>query len=103
MARRPQYGYRYRKLRAALLGRPCELRLLCEGDAADSADHVPPVSTHDHFEGSGCCVLRPACMRCQGEQAKLLSMRSKERKRLERQGVVFEERGTEIVQSVEWL
>ena len=103
MARRPQYGYRYRQLRAALLGLPCELRLVCDGDPADSADHMPPLSRHEHLSGSGCCGLRPACMRCQGEQAKMLSMETKARKRLERQGVVFEEPGTEIVQSVEWL
>lgn len=96
------YGYRYRQIRAGLLGLPCELRLLCEGAPADSADHVPPLSRHEHHEASGCCVLRPACMECQGEQAKMLSKMTKERQRLERQGVVFEE-SAELVQSVEWL
>lgn len=95
------YGYRYRKLRASLLGLPCELRLVCEGDAADSADHMPPLSRHEHFDGSGCCVLRPACMACQGEQARLLSM---ETKRLKALGVHPSVLGpAEIVQSVEWL
>ena len=95
------YGHRYRKLRAALLGLPCELQLVCEGDPADSADHSPPLSRHEHVEGSGCCVLRPACMRCQGEQARLLSM---ETKRLRTTGsyLVVDE-GTGLVQSVEWL
>lgn len=96
------YGHRYRQLRATLLGQPCELRLLCEGDPADSADHVPPLSRHEHVEGSGCCSLRPACMRCQGEQARLLSMATKERQRLERLGV-FPDGTSELVQSVEWL
>ncbi len=96
------YGYRYRKLRAALLGFPCELMLVCGGDPADSADHTPPLSRHEHVEGGDCCVLRPACMRCQGEQARLLSMATKQRLRLERLGFAFEE-GTELVQSVEWL
>lgn len=97
------YGHQYRKLRAGLIGHPCELRLVCEGVPADSADHTPPLSRHEHHENSGCCVLRPACMRCQGEQAKLLSMETKERQRLERQGVVFVEGTSELVQSMEWL
>ena len=87
-------------LRAALLGLPCEMRLVCDGAAADSADHVPPVSLHEHVEGSGCCVLRPACMRCQGEQARLLSMEAKRRKRL---GLVVDLSDDRLVQSVEWL
>lgn len=50
------------------------MRLVCDGSPADSADHFPPLSRHPggadgHVEGSGCCVLRPACMRCQGAQA----------------------------------
>lgn len=96
------YGHRYRRLRASMLGLPCELRLVCEGDPADSADHTPPLSRHEHREGSGCCRLRPACMRCQGEQARLLSM---ETKRLRAMGVdvggAFPVGA--IVQSVEWL
>lgn len=97
------YGYRYRKLRAALLGFPCELMLVCEGDPADSADHTPPLSRHVHVEGGDCCQLRPACMRCQGEQARLLSMATKRHKRL---GFAFENEGDssgEPMQSVEWL
>lgn len=81
------YGHGYRKLRASLIGLPCELQLVCGKDGepaaeADSADHTPPLSRHEHVEGSGCCRLRPACMACQGEQARLLSMETKERKRL---------------------
>lgn len=102
--RNPAYGHHYRTQRASLLGLPCELRLMCEGDPADSADHVPPLSLHVHVNKSDCCVLRPACMRCQGEQARLLSMRSKARRRLERLGHVFDdERTSELVQSVSWL
>lgn len=93
------YGYRYKQIRASLLGLPCELRLLCGGDPADSADHSPPLSRHEHREKSGCCVLRPACMRCQSEQAKVLSMLSKREKR---DGVVPEVAG-DPVQSMEWL
>lgn len=96
------YGYRYRRLRAALLGLPCELQLVCSGDPADSADHVPPLSRHVHVEGGDCCSLRPACMRCQGEQAKLLSM---ETKRLRAMGLHPSSGlgSSDLVQSVEWL
>jgi hypothetical protein len=94
------YGHRYKKLRAALLGHPCSLQLVCDGDPADSADHSPPLSRHEHHEGSGCCVLLPACMRCQGEQARMLSM---ETKALKRMGVSLDDLDPGLVQSVEWL
>ena len=95
------YGHRYRLLRSALLGLPCELLLVCEGAPADSADHTPPLSRHEHHEGSGCCRVRPACMPCQGEQARLLSMESK---RLKAMGLHPSSLGpAESVQSVEWL
>ena len=93
------YGHRYKQVRASLLGLPCELQLVCEGEPADSADHTPPLSRHEHHEGSGCCRLRPACMPCQGEQARLLSM---ETKRL-RKFMIGDQDVTELVQSVEWL
>jgi hypothetical protein len=49
----------YRSARAALLGRPCELRLPgCTG-VADTADHVVPVS-----RGGAGGPLRPACLHC---------------------------------------
>lgn len=63
------YGPRYEKVRAAMLGLPCELRLKCSGAPADSVDHDPPLSRHTHVEGAGCCRLRPACMSCQSKQA----------------------------------
>jgi hypothetical protein len=71
--RQSPYGGRYRKVRAALLGQPCEMRLVCEGSPADSADHDPPLSRHEHVEGSGCCALRPACMACQHRQRRTLA------------------------------
>jgi hypothetical protein len=88
-------------VRASLLGQPCALMLMCDGDPADSADHSPPLSRHEHHEGSGCCRLQPACMRCQSEQARMLS---KETKRLKSMGLhpsMLEPQS--IVQSVEWL
>jgi len=97
------YGHNYRKLRAAMLGLPCELQLVCSGAPADSADHTPPLSRHQHFENSGCCFLRPACMECQGEQAKALSMETKRLNRLVGQNVVEVEGTSGLVQSVEWL
>lgn len=97
------YDHQYKTIRASLLGRPCELRLVCEGDPADSADHTPPLSRHEHRKNSGCCSLRPACMRCQGEQARMLSKLSKALKREEAQGVVRAVDDGGLVQSVEWL
>jgi hypothetical protein len=52
-----------------MAGRPCELRLVCNGARATEADHDPPLSRHRHVEGSGCCRLRPACGPCQRRQA----------------------------------
>ena len=95
------YGYRYRQDRKLVLGLPCELLLKCEGDPADSADHTPPVSRHEHVEGSGCCELQPACMKCQGEQAKLLSMETKRLKAMGQHPSLVTV--AEVVQSVEWL
>lgn len=67
------YGPRYEKVRAALLGSPCQMMLVCDGAPATSCDHEPPLSRHTHIEGSGCCLLRPACMPCQHRQARLLA------------------------------
>lgn len=100
------YGHRYKTLRASLLGQPCELMLVCDGDPADSADHSPPLSRHEHIENSGCCELRPACMRCQHEQARVLSMETKAAKRLGHDpnyyDVEIAVRPDGLVQSVEW-
>lgn len=65
----PNYGTQYQRRRARLLGRPCELMLVCAGAPATEADHVPPLSRHRHVEGSGCCRIRPACGPCQRRQA----------------------------------
>lgn len=67
------YGPSYERARARMVGRPCELRLVCAGAPATSADHVPPLSRHRHVEGSGCCRLRPACAACQQRQAVTLA------------------------------
>lgn len=98
------YGHRYKQVRAALLGLPCSMQLVCDGDPADSADHSPPLSRHVHVEGSSCCELRPACMRCQHEQARMLSMETKRAQREQRAVAEAEWPDCdEIVQSVEWL
>src|SRR5262245_10810818 len=61
------YGRRYRKARAMVLasGDPCAH---C-GRPATEADHQPPLSRHDHRDGSGCCVLVPSCWWCARQQA----------------------------------
>lgn len=63
------YGPEYERRRKRMLGRPCELRLVCDGAPATEADHVPPLARHRHVEGSGCCRLRAACGPCQRRQA----------------------------------
>lgn len=69
------YNSVYQRERAELLrnGPMCALRLACRGDRADSADHQPPLSMHEHVAGTGCCVLIPACLRCQHKQAGTIS------------------------------
>jgi len=96
------YGHRYRQLRAALLGQPCELQIVCEGDPADSVDHSPPVSRHEHREGSNCCVLRPACMSCQNKQGMALANETMAARRMG-YSVGDVEFDDQFVQSVEWL
>lgn len=63
------YGPAYEAARRRLLGNPCKLRLVCSGAPGTEADHVPPLSLHQHVEGSGCCRLQPACGPCQRRQA----------------------------------
>jgi hypothetical protein len=64
-----------------MLGQPCQMMLVCSGSPADSCDHDPPLSRHTHVEGSGCCALRPACLPCQGKQARTLAGQSAKFKR----------------------
>lgn len=67
------YGKQYEQMREAMWGLPCQMQLVCSGDPSTSLDHDPPLSRHDHVEGSGCCLLRPACQPCQRHQAKTLA------------------------------
>jgi 5-methylcytosine-specific restriction endonuclease McrA len=78
------YGSLYERERTRILSEPhlCVLRLRCDGDVATTADHVPPLSLHQHVSGSGCCVLVPACLRCQKSQGgRLMRQLEAERKR----------------------
>ncbi len=65
------YGHHHVRARAALLADnpPCAY---C-GDVATVADHQPPVSMHEHLEGSGCCVYVPSCGRCSSMQGGMLA------------------------------
>jgi hypothetical protein len=59
------HGSIYERIRAGLLGKPCELRLEgCTG-AAESADYVVP--------GDWTSRLRPACLHCQRSQGAALA------------------------------
>lgn len=65
------YGRReYIRGRAELLGQPCVHNC---GRPASVADHQPPLSLHQHVEGSGCCVLMPSCAKCSVEQGGLIA------------------------------
>lgn len=99
------YGAAYRRERATVLGLPCEMQLVCDGDPADSADHVPPLSRHTHIPGSGCCVLRPACLPCQHKQAITLANETRARRRMGLGDAVIEpEPVLDVVTGeVEWL
>lgn len=39
---------------------------------ATRADHQPPLSLHEHVDGSGCCTLVPSCLPCEQRQSGLL-------------------------------
>jgi len=62
---RAPYNAPYQRARLALLiyGGRCKC-----GRRATSLDHQPPLATHTHIEGSGCCRLVPACLPCQRRQ-----------------------------------
>jgi hypothetical protein len=64
----PAYQYAHQKARARLLADspPC---VHCGSPEANVADHQPPISLHDHVEGSGCCELVPSCTPCSHRQA----------------------------------
>jgi hypothetical protein len=55
------YGGNYPRERKQLLGGRCHI---CGYMGADSADHIPSLFEHRHINGSGCCALRPAHLRC---------------------------------------
>lgn len=66
------HGRAFRRARAELIGRPCELRLAgCTG-VAESADYVVPCS-----QGGGSGALRPACLHCQRAQGAALARASR--------------------------
>ena len=64
------YGPAHQRRRKALIvpGAKCHR---C-GAQASELDHVPPLTLHDHVEGSGCCTSLPACGPCQRAQADAL-------------------------------
>jgi hypothetical protein len=79
------YNRAYEKVRKVILSdRPrC---YICGGPGADSIDHVPPLWQHSrpHRQGSGCCVLKPAHLRCNISHSGIGWRRSNRRKRQRR-------------------
>ncbi|MBO0743664.1 MAG: hypothetical protein J2P43_01500, partial [Candidatus Dormibacteraeota bacterium] len=57
------YGSRYRRIKAMMLGPgvPCAH---CRRRLATTLDHDPPLGTHRHQGGTGCCRLIPSCESC---------------------------------------
>lgn len=54
----------YRAARAALTANPLTPCWKRCGRLATTIDHVPAIRLHDHRRGAGCCVLLPACRKC---------------------------------------
>jgi hypothetical protein len=52
----------YRAARRWLTAHP-ETRCWFDGctELADTIDHDPPITSHTHRRGAGCCQLKPAC------------------------------------------
>jgi hypothetical protein len=64
--------YRYQRTRAAMLAET-PMCSHCSRRTATEADHQPPLSLHDHEEGTGCCVLIPSCGPCARAQGARLA------------------------------
>ena len=60
----------YKQGRRELLGALCVHGC---GRLSTTADHQPPLSLHEHLEGSGCCILVPSCARCAVAQGGAIS------------------------------
>ena len=64
---RPYGSGAYSSARVNLL-RSSPICVHCGRSVATEADHSPPLSLHDHVEGTGCCVLLPSCASCARSQ-----------------------------------
>ena len=58
------YGGSYERYRKWLLATNQRCHICGYADGVYSPDHVPSLHEHRHVEGSGCCVLKPAHLRC---------------------------------------
>lgn len=67
MATNP-YGASYRQRRKRLLARNPTCWVAGCDAIATTADHDPPLSAHNHAEGTRCCRLRPMCAHHQAKQ-----------------------------------
>jgi hypothetical protein len=66
-------GRKHRRSAAYLRFDPHGLPCWKCGGAATSRDHRPPLALHEHVEGSGCCVLWPACQSCNSAEGQAIS------------------------------
>lgn len=105
----PRLGSPYRErgylaTRAWLARNPVRC-VWCNWRRATSPDHDPPLQSHAHVEGSGCCRLLPSCVPCQSLQGGLLRWR-RERIEADDPGEVVEPLGFDVlhpVWDVGWL
>lgn len=79
MAGKPAYSSgRYKRF--VVQGRRCTW---C-GNMATTRDHEPALALHAHVEGSGCCVLVPACRPCNSAHGRLVQEALKQARQAER-------------------
>lgn len=83
MARPAYRDPHYRAAAADLRRRPRPCRC---GAPATTLDHVPPLALHHHVRGSGCCVLVPACVRCNLGAGAAIAAARRRRVRVTRDG-----------------
>src|SRR5262245_25669542 len=63
MVRAAPYGPEHQRIRRMMLG-DGTLCAHCRRRPATELDHDPPLATHIHREGSGCCRRVPSCAQC---------------------------------------
>ena len=93
------YGERAHLAAGAWLKRHHVRCVHCNWRRATEPDHVPPLATHAHREGSGCCRLQPTCGPCARLQGGMLRWR-RDRVEADEPGEVIEPDGFDVLDAV---